>query len=29
VEGRPLEGLARGWSLAVTEAGPVWVEPAE
>ena len=29
VEGRPLEGLARGWSLAVTEAGPVWAEPVE
>lgn len=29
VEGRLLEGLARGWPLAVTEDGPVWVEPAE
>jgi hypothetical protein len=29
VEGRLLEGLARGWPLAVTGAGPVWVEPAE
>jgi hypothetical protein len=29
VEGSLLDGLARGWTLAVTDVGPVWVEPAE
>jgi hypothetical protein len=29
VEGDLLDGLARGWPLAVTGVGPVWVEPAE
>jgi hypothetical protein len=29
VEGDLLEGLARGWPLAVTAVGPVWVEPVE
>lgn len=29
VEGHLLEGLARGWPLAVTDIGPVWLEPAE
>jgi SseB protein N-terminal domain len=29
VEGQALDGLARGWTLSVTEAGPVWVEATE
>ena len=29
VEGAMLEGLARGWSLTVTDRGPAWVEPVE
>jgi SseB protein N-terminal domain len=29
VEGELLDGLARGWPLAMTDVGPVWVEPAE
>jgi hypothetical protein len=29
VEGHLLEGLARGWTLSVTDVGPVWVEPVE
>jgi hypothetical protein len=29
VEGAMLEGLARGWSLTVTDRGPAWVEHVE
>jgi SseB protein N-terminal domain len=29
VEGPLLDGLARGWTLAGSDAGPVWLEPAE
>lgn len=29
VEGRLLEGLARGWTLALGPDGPVWARPAE
>lgn len=29
VEGRLLEGLARGWTLAMGPDGPVWAQPAE
>jgi hypothetical protein len=29
VEGDLLEGLARGWTLTLAAAGPVWAEPVE